>query len=225
MAAPIVQPLSQVIAELNPAFAGQEAVIQKKQAGLGAKYDAQRSGLIAEKGEGFNAINESMNSRGLAFGGLTGQEQARYLSTKFLPGMQAANEQQNNEDLELQGQIAQIGTQKTTQAMNMVEKQKSDLNSWNMQEASLAAQARENALNRQASAAEAAANRAAQQRADAPPSINQYISDSLASYYNGENVKNGWTEDVLARQVAAQYGITKQEALSKYIYPTRKKFQ
>ena len=76
--------------------------------------------------------------------------------------MQAADAQQNEEDLELQGQLAQIGTRKTTTALGTIEKQKSDLNAWNMAEAQRAAAAREAELQRQFTARENAANRSFQ---------------------------------------------------------------
>lgn len=159
--APNVQSLADVIAELNPAYAQSQAVIQQKQAGLGAKYDAQRAGITAEKGQAFNAINNQATGRGASFSGIPLDEQATYLSTKYLPGLQTADYQQNEEGLELEGQNAQIETQKYGQAFNSVERQKSDLNSWNMAEAQRAAQAREAELQRQFQASEGAADRAA----------------------------------------------------------------
>jgi len=191
MAAPQVQTLAEVMASLDPAFAGQEQVVQKKQAGLGAKYDAQRAGLTAEKGQGFNAINNQAVSRGGSFSGVPIDEQATYLSTKYLPGLQAADSQQNDEDLELQGQLATIGTQKTTSALGTIEKQKSDLNSWNMQQAQLEAQARENALNRAAQAAEGAASRAfsaSQQAAKGPTTqaVTSHMNDWASKRWGGD---------------------------------------
>lgn len=181
--APKVQTLADVMAELNPAYAAQESVIGQKQAGLGAKYDAQRTGITAAKGQGFNAINNQATGRGMSFSGIPIDEQATYLSTKYLPGMQQADFQQNEEGMEYEGQLAQIGTQKYNQAFSSVEKQKSDLNAWNMQQESIAAQAREAQLNREAQAREAAANRnfqAAQassaRAASAPKQLSPYES-------------------------------------------------
>lgn len=159
--APQVQTLAQVMAELDPAYAAQQSVIQQRQAGLGAKYDAQRSGLAAEKGQGFNAINNQATGRGMSFSGIPLDEQATYLSTKYLPGVQMSNFQQNEEDLGLQGEIAQIGTQKANQAFGVVQQQKSDLNSWNQNERSLAAQAEAARLQREFQASESAKDRAA----------------------------------------------------------------
>jgi len=235
---PQVQTLAQVMADLNPAFTGQEQVIQKKQAGLGAKYDARRAGITAEKGQGFNAINNQATGRGLSFSGIPIDEQATYLSTKYLPGLQEADYQQTEEGLAFEGRLAEIGTQKSTQALGRIDRQTSDLNSWNMQQASQQAQARENSLNRAAQAAEGAASRAAsasesranraesaaaRAAASAPPTVNQFMQSAFAENYNGANVKNGWTEGVLAGNLASAYGISRGDAL-KLAYSYRKQY-
>lgn len=235
---PKVQTIAEAMAELNPAYAAQEAVIGKRQEGLGAKYDAQRAGITAEKGQGFNAINNQATGRGLSFSGIPLDEQATYLSTKYLPGLQQADYQQNDEDLNLQGQLAEFGTQKATAALGRVDKQTSDLNSWNMQQESLAAQAeqnrlqreasaRENELNRAASARESAANRAesaaSRTAAAAPPTVNQYLQAAFSENYAGANQSNGWTEKVLAGNLASAYGISRADAL-KLAYSYRKQY-
>lgn len=171
--APKVQTLAEAMAELNPAFAQGQQVIQKRQAGLGAKYDAQRSAIYAERGEGFNTINDQAVGRGGAFSGVPVHEQSRYLSTKFLPGLQQADYQQNDEDLQLQGQLADINKEIGLGAVNRIDRQTGDLNQWNLNERNIETraeqerlqrefQANENRLSREASAAEAAASRASQ---------------------------------------------------------------
>src|SRR5690348_17276641 len=102
--APQVQTLAQAMAELDPAYAASRDVVSQQQAALPAKFNAQRAALTAEKGQGFNAINNQATGRGLSFSGIPLDEQATYLSTKYLPGMQAADYQQNQEQLALTGQ-------------------------------------------------------------------------------------------------------------------------
>lgn len=217
--APQVQTLAEVMAGLDPAYSAQTSVIQKRQAGLGAKYDAQRAGLAAEKGQGFNAINNQATGRGMSFSGIPIDEQATYLSTKYLPGVQQANYQQNDEDLTLQGQVAEIGTQKANRGLDIVEKQKSDLNQWNQNERSIQAQAEaarlsrefeasENAKNRAASAAEAAANRAAS--APTGPSRGEIISglNNWTSGKAGADGKLSPTDFKKGYQKAAEYGMS-----------------
>ena len=225
--APKVQSLSQAVAALNPAYSGQLSLINKQKAGLGAKYDAQRSGLIAEKGEGFNAINDQATGRGGSFSGIPQHEQARYLSTKFLPGMQMADFQQNEEGIGFQKEAAALKAEQRMQAMGRIDSQKKDLFSWNMQMQSQQAQAREAEKQRQFQASQAAADRSfsASQKAaeDTGPSVNQYLQDAFGSYYSGENVKNGWTENVLAGNLASAYGMSRKDAL-KVAYKYRKQY-
>lgn len=190
--APVVQTLAQVMADLDPAYAGQAAVIEKKKAGLGAKYDAQKTALTAEKGEGFNAINNQATGRGGSFSGVPIDEQARYLSTKYLPGIQAADAQMNEDELAFEGQLADINADKTKTAYGTVQQQTSSLNSWNMQQQQLEAQARENALNRSAQERLQSQSIAAQRAAAAPtgPS-NAQIVDSLNAFAKGKTGNDG----------------------------------
>lgn len=177
--APKVQTLSQAMAELNPAFAAGRAVIGKKQAAIPAKYDAQRAAINAERGQGFAAINNQATGRGGSFSGIPADEQATYLATKYLPGMQQADYQQNQESLQLEGELADLDKELRTTAINRRDKQVSDLNSWNMQERQLAATAAENERQRQFQAQQNAMERAAsaaQRAADQGPSNSSIIS-------------------------------------------------
>lgn len=229
MAAPQVQSLADVMATLDPAYAGSTAVIQQQQAGLGAKYDAQRAGITAEKGQGFNAINNQATGRGMSFSGIPLDEQATYLSTKYLPGMQQANYQQNDENLQLSGQIAQLGREKALKGVDIVEKQKSDLNSWNSAREAEAAQAREaeiqrqftaseNAKSRAASAAESAANRAATaaQYAAANPTLS--AGESADAILGAAAAKGDVTSNVfqLARSAYVRAGGSASQFASDY---------
>lgn len=182
--APKVQTIAQAMKELNPAYAESKAIVGKQQAGLGAKYDAQRAGITAERGEGFNVINNQATARGGSFSGIPVEEQARYLSTKFLPGMQQANYQQNEEGLAMQGQLAEINKQQRLGAVGRVDQQKAALNSWNMQQQTLEQQRKEaekqrqfqaeqSRLDQQFTAGQNAANRAASASSSSGPSVAQ----------------------------------------------------
>lgn len=196
--APKVQTLAEAMAELNPAYAQSQKVIQKRQAGLGAKYDAQRAGITAERGEGFNVINNQATARGGSFSGVPVEEQSRYLSTKYLPGLQQADYQQNEEDLTLQGELAGINKEIRVGAIGRIDQQKSALNSWNMQQQQLEAQRREaeanrafqaqqNALDRQQKSALAAASARSTQAAQ--PSQNAQIRAYLDAYVDPKTGK------------------------------------
>lgn len=157
--APRVQTLAEAMRDLDPAYAASRDIVTKRQQALPGKYDAQRAGIYAARGEGFNTINNQATGRGASFSGIPQDEQARYLSTKFLPGLQQADFQQNEEDLNLQGQLAGIDKEQRLGAQGRVDKQQSDLNAWNQMIAQQEFQAREAEKQRQFQAAQAAEQR------------------------------------------------------------------
>lgn len=161
--APTVQTLDQIMAELQPGYAGQKGIINQQIANTDATYKATDLALDAAKTQGFNKINSQATGRGLAFSGIPLDEQANYLSTEYLPGKQKAKAQQRSDTLTLQGQLASLDTDIRNRAAGTRDNQVSALNAWNLQQAQLEAQAREAAANRAAQAREGAANRAAAQ--------------------------------------------------------------
>ena len=185
-AAPKVQTLAEAMAELNPAYAQSQQVIQNRQAGLGAKYDAQRAGITAERGEGFNAINNQATARGGSFSGVPVEEQSRYLSTKYLPGLQQADYQQNEEDLTLQGQLANINKEIGVGAIGRIDQQQSALNSWNQMQEQNRFTAEQNERDRQARAAEAAAQRAADEAKQPKGMSGSELSGWASNYVKGK---------------------------------------
>jgi len=223
--APKVQTVAEIMAELAPATSGQQAIIDAQRAGLGAKYGVQKDALAAEKTKGFNLINDNATGKGLAFSGIPADEQATYLSTKYLPALAALDQQQNEQDIGLQKEGAQLYSDTFKSAFSERSNQRSTLSSWNLQQQSLEAQARENQLNREASAREAAASRAASaaREADSGPSLTQYLQSAFAEGYVGENTKNGWTENVLAGNLAAAYNLSRSDALD-LTYKFRKQY-
>lgn len=221
--APQVQSLADIMAELSPAYSAGTGVLEQQRAGLGAKYDTQRAGLTAEKGQGFNAINNQATGRGMSFSGIPLDEQATYLSTKYLPAYANTFQQQNDEDLGLQKEAATIGRDQANQALSYKQQQESALNSWNLQQSSQAFQAQQGELDRNARAAEAAASRAASSAAEAPLTRDEYLTSLFADGFSGDNAKNGWTENVAAGNFASAYGLDRKDALS-YIYSFRKRF-
>lgn len=208
MAAPAVQSLDDIIAELNPAFQQSEALIGQKQAGLGAKYDAQRTGLEAQKVQGFNTINNQATARGMSFSGVPLDEQATYLSTKYLPGMQNLTNQQNDENMSLQSSLADIASQKRLKALDMRTGQQNQLESYLAEERNRAFQAEQSRLDRAQQSALAAAA-----RAPTGPSpgqaLNQMFSDNWASS-KGTASRN--TQDNWVRQYFLDNGIMDQGA-------------
>ncbi len=230
--APQVQTLAQVLADLNPAYSGQEAVNTAQQAAVPVKYAAQKTALGAEKVQGFNDINNSATGRGASFSGIPVDEQATYLATKYLPGLQAADAAQNADQLTLQGEAAKLNTEKTTNALGIVKGQQSDLNQWNLSQLQIEAAAREGAANRAATAANAAADRQATLDANAGPTPNQYLINAFGDAATATLAagaapdawkKNGYTESNIIGQYAASYGLNYGDA-AKQVYAFRKQY-
>jgi hypothetical protein len=169
---PQVQTMSQAMKDLNPAYAAVTQNLNQQQALVPQKYDAQRSAINAERGQGFNAINNQATARGGSFSGVPVNEQSVYLATKYLPGLQQADFQQNAEQLEIAGRLADIEKEKRTTALNTINQQKSDLTSWNSARAAEQAAAREAEKQRQFTASQSAISRAA----SAPKKLTPYES-------------------------------------------------
>lgn len=225
MAAPVVQNLDDVITELNPIFAPQEQLIGAQRNGLGAKYDAQRSGLVAQKAQGFNTVNTQANARGMAFSGIPQHEQADYLATEFLPGMQKADSQQNTEDITLQSALAEINSQKRTRAMDIRAGQQSSLEKYLAEERDRAFQAEQARLERSARASEAAqarADRLAETQGPSPgQALNQMFSDNWAKS-GGKASRN--TQDSWVRQYFLDNGFADKEVQNQIWNTVNKQF-
>ena len=165
--APTVQTLDQIMAELQPGYTAQRGVIQKGIQNTNETYKASELALDAAKTQGFNQINEQATGRGLAFGGIPITEQADYLSTKYLPGLQQAKAQQRSDILTLEGQNAALDTDIRNKAFGTRETQVGAQNQWNMQQEAQRAAAEAARIDRDFRASEAAKERAAQNARDA----------------------------------------------------------
>ena len=186
--APTVQSLSDVYNELNSAYAGGRDVINEQISGLGEKYGAQRTALEAEKVQGFDTINEQATGRGMAFSGIPLDEQAKYLSTKYLPGMQQLDYQQNAEVLTMRGQLADIDKEQRLGAMSRIDQQQSALNQWNLTQMQIQAQAAEAEKQR--------AWQAEQNRIDQQFQATQNASNRAARSSGGSTMAQDWAARV-----------------------------
>lgn len=146
--APKVQTLAQSMAALDSGYSEQRGLINEQIQGLGAASEVRRQRLEGAKVNNFNAINDSAVGRGAAFSGIPIHEQADYLSDVFLPGMQEIESIESSERMQLRSTLAQLNTQQNTAALSRIDQQQQALNQWNLTQAQIEAQARENALNR-----------------------------------------------------------------------------
>jgi len=185
--APTVQTLDQIMASLQPGYTAQQNVINQQIANTDATYKGQQLALDAAKTQGFNQINEQATGKGLAFSGVPTSEQADYLSTTYLPGVQAAQAKKNADTLTLEGQAAALNTDLRNKALDTQNSQQSSLNQWNLQQAQLEATAAENAKNRaaQIAAANAANAQAASQQAQTAAALKN-LTDTTAAYLDSK---------------------------------------
>lgn len=218
--APVVQTLDQIMAELQPGYTAQRGVIAKGIQNTNETYKASELALDAAKTQGFNQINEQATGRGLAFGGTPIAEQADYLSTKYLPGLQQAKAQQQSDILTLEAQNAALDTDIRNKAFGSRETQVGALNQWNLQQEAQRAAAEAARIERDFRASEAqkerahqAAQAAAQRAARAPakaPSLVANIRAYLDNYVNpntGAVPKKVWQNAVqLAHESGMKFG-------------------
>lgn len=188
MSAPQVQSIEQIINDLNPAYQGQINVLNERRAQIPGMFNAQRTGLDAAKVQGFNQINNQATGRGMSFSGIPLDEQATYLSTKYLPGMQQLAQQENEQRSSLDEALARIDSERRTRAMDVRTDQQKRLEGYLAEQRQMAWErekfAKEQAMQRAKMAQDAAQARSAQQ--------SQGVSlDSIVRSYLNENSKNG----------------------------------
>jgi len=238
--APTVQTLDQIMAELQPGYTAQRGVIQKGIQNTNETYKASELALDAAKTQGFNQINDQATGKGVgrAFSGLPIVEQADYLSTKYLPGLQQAKAQQQNDILTLEGQNAALDTDIRNRAFSSRESQIGAQNQWNLQQESQRAAAEAARIERDFRASEAqkerahqAAQAAASRAAAKPkaPSLVANIRSYLDNYVNPETgtvPKKVWQNAVqLAYESGMKFGGDKGFASTFWGYADDNKWQ
>lgn len=138
MAQPTVQSVEQIIADYAPAYTDSLAVLDKRRAAIPAQFQAQRMGLEAAKVQGFNQINNQATGRGMSFSGVPLNEQANYLSTQYLPGMQQLTFQENDANLALDSALAAINKERRLAAMDVRTQQQASLEKYLAEERQMA---------------------------------------------------------------------------------------
>ncbi len=211
--APKVETLAKSMAALDPGYREQRNLINEQIAGLSGLYGAQREALDATKVQSFNQINDQATGRGAAFSGIPVHEQADYLSTHYLPGLTNLANQENAERMQYRQDMARLNTEQRNIAISRIDQQQSALNQWNLQQAQLQAQARENELNRKFQAAQNAADRAAQaaegaaNRAANAPDLYADIFNTFTKTAGGDRYVSG-ANYKQQKAFAARYGMS-----------------
>lgn len=211
--APQVKSLADIMADLAPAYQGQKDIYAQQGAQVQKQAQDTITGLKAQRGEAWNDIGRSANARGFAFGGIRADEQARYDSTHFMPAVANVENQAIKGALDLSLASAGLDTDARKTAMGWQQSQQQALNQWNMQQAQLEAQRRENELNRQFQASQSAAARATS--GGGQMSSRQGFISALNSYVNPEGPYRGVVNDTILGRLVSQagdFGLSTEEA-------------
>lgn len=112
MAAPVVQSLEEILAGLEPAYAGVRQNVQAQQALIPQKFAGQRQAAEVAKTNTFRDIRTGAARGGNIWSGMPIEEQTRYLGEKYLPSLTNLSMQENTENLSLAGILAQLEQEK-----------------------------------------------------------------------------------------------------------------
>jgi hypothetical protein len=156
MAAPQVQDLTQIMAQLDPAYAQSRNLYTQQINGIQGEQDAGLAQLDQQKTRGFRDIARSANSRGLDFFGTPIEEQNTYLD-KYLGQVGALKSQSNQQRMTLQQAIASLEQDKYKTALAAQQGQQSAANTYQSDQEKMAFQANQAQLDRQAKASSATA--------------------------------------------------------------------
>lgn len=145
MAAPVVQNLQDIVAQIQAAYQPQQQLLDASVNQNDQSGQAQVAGLDAKKTQAFQGITQAANNRGMYFSGYTPHEEANYTSTSYLPALAQLQGTIAGTRNTLLGKKADLTSSGNTQAITVHEGQQSQLDEYNleMQKEAAAAQAAE----------------------------------------------------------------------------------
>lgn len=161
MAAPAVQSIQDIIAQLTAATKPQQDVIDQQTQANDQAGTAQVAGLDAAKTNTFGDITQAAVNRGGYFSGFAPDAEAKYTGATYLPALAALQGKIADTRNSLLGKKADLVTGNNTRAIDLHQTQQSAYDQWVQEQEKMAFQAHQADLDRQAAAATAAANRAA----------------------------------------------------------------
>lgn len=205
MATPKVQKLPDILAGLESAYAPTRGLYNKQIAGVGEQTKSAKMGLDAKKVQGFNDINDQAASRGVSFGGIPLNEQANYLSTEYLPGMQRIEEGATQRTDALSLALAQLEQDKYKTGLGTQERQQAELNKYLETERARKAQLflEEKRMNFERS--ENQANRAASSRANNPQMSPAQMRQGAIGFMEEYKGDDGFVSPEMYRQAKAYW--------------------
>jgi hypothetical protein len=156
--------LDQIIAELDPGYAGSRKTTQTQLDALPGETTAQASGLQAQADQSHTDILDAARRRGMGFSGVPIGEQVKYDSTVFKPALANLYSSQNTRKSSLEEALNSLYRDQRNNAMTIQQseqtrdeqiRQFNETMNWNREQ--LARQEAENARDRAATAAAASA--------------------------------------------------------------------
>jgi hypothetical protein len=223
MAAPAVQNLSDIVAQIGQAYAPQQALIDQSITANDQSGAAQTAGLQAKQTQAFSNIDQAATNKGMAFSGFSPDAQAKYTGSTYLPALANLQNTIASTRNSLLGKKAGLDTQANTQAFSVHQGQVSAAQTWqNTQDAAARAEqtrqeqnaftANQNQLNRGASASRAAAKAANVQptSAEIKKSDGSAIATSL-SHATGQDGYVSPSSYAAAKSDWVQQGYSSQE--------------
>jgi hypothetical protein len=219
---------------LEGIYAPQRANIQQQQEQLNTEGSAALSGLEQAKVNAFRDISSKARGMGVAFGGYSPSEQARYTGATYLPAVGNLKSKQLSGLSALQQALNSIYGNQQTQAMGLysdAQAKAEQRRQWEAEQAAAAARfqaeqvANERQFQRQMQAD--AANRAASaSRPTAAEAKAQMQSEMMQSIGNAFNAKNAstkfYTERTVLPALYADYAPLGVDAVNKAVYTYRK---
>lgn len=142
MKPPKVQSLSQIIAELNPAFNPQRDALRAGTSNVQNQVQSAIQGLDATKTQAFGGIEQAAQNKGMFFSGFAPNEQASYLSTKYLPAVAEMQAKGFAAENDLVSQLAKLDAEVRTNALGRRDTQLDQLRQFQEFQANLALERR-----------------------------------------------------------------------------------
>lgn len=188
MAAPVVQNLQDLIAELGKSVDPQKALIDQSIVANTNAGAAQEQGLAANKDTSFKQIDQNAQNKGMYFSGFSPDEQAKYTAGTYLPALANLQATIAGTRASLLGKKADLDTDIYQKAFSTRENQTNQKNAYEQEQERRVWEAEQARIQRDAAAAEAEKDRrAAASNAAASRSASNPALPTLA-----KNKVGGW---------------------------------
>lgn len=130
MAAPAVQNLQDIVAQISAAYKPQQDLIDQSITANDQSGQAQTAGIEAKKTQAFGGIDQTATDRGMAFSGFTPDAEAKYTGSTYLPALANLQNTIASTRNSLLGKKAGLDTEANTQAFNVHQGQVKDAQTW-----------------------------------------------------------------------------------------------